>query len=279
MSQLFQENEKIKLMVCQQEDTLLHNHDFLEMVYVTEGKAVHTLNGKETIVRKGDYFIIDYNAFHKYTTIDHIKFEIINILFHPELIDKTLVNCFSFQDLINNYLIRFSYKTLINSPTNVIFFDDNKSIFALIEKLQYEYAEKRPGYLELMRSYLIEIIILTMRKINKENTDILYDDYSKFIIDYVEENYMKQITLTDMSIKLNFSLPYLCKRFKKDVGISFNEYLQKKRIEQSCRLIANTNKKFSEIAGLVGYNDLKFFNQVFKKHLKMTPREFKKLHQ
>jgi YesN/AraC family two-component response regulator len=62
------------------------------------------------------------------------------------------------------------------------------------------------------------------------------------------------------------------------MGMSFNEYLQKKRIEQSCRLISNTEKKITEIAEIVGYRDVKFFNQIFKKHLKMTPREFKKIH-
>ena len=260
-----------------QEDIQLHNHDFLEMVYVTKGKALHTLNNKKTMVEKGDYFIIDYNAFHQYNTVDNVKFEIINVLFKPEIIDKTLVHCYSFQDLINHYLIRFSHKTLEYSPTNIIYHDDDNLIYALIEKLQYEFDKKSPGYIELMRCYLIEIIINTMRRISKENANILYNDYSKYIIEYVEENYMKPITLTQISAKLNFSLPYMCKRFKNDVGVSFNQYLQKKRIEQSCRLISNTNKKISEIATLVGYSDIKFFNQVFKKHLKMTPRDYKKI--
>ncbi len=273
----FTEHEKISLMVCQHEDTVLHNHDFLEMVYVMNGSAIHTLNKEKTLVKQGDYFIIDYGAFHKYNAVGDGKFIIINILFKPEFIDKTLFNCLSFRDLINNYLIRFSYKSLEKSPTNIIYSDEDKSIHALVEKLQSEYSKKNPGYLELMRCYLIEIIIQTMRRISKEDTNIIYNDYSKYIIDYIEENYMKQITLTEISAKLQFSLPYICKRFKSDVGITFNEYLQKKRIEQSCRLIANTDKKFNEIAELVGYSDIKFFTQVFKKHLGMTPREFKKL--
>ena len=273
----FTENEKIRLMVCQQEDCTLHHHDFLEMVYVTEGSAIHTLNNEKTIVKKGDYFIIDYGAYHQYSTLEDMKFEIINTLFKPEFIDKTLFNCLSFQDLINHYLIRFSYKTLEKSPTNIIYCDDNKSIYTLIEKLQMEYIKKSPGYLELMRCYLIEIIIQTMRRINKEETSIIYNDYSKYIIDYIEENYMKQIFLTEISQRLNFSLPYISKRFKDDVGVNFRDYLQKKRIEQSCRLIANTEKKFTEIAELVGYNDIRFFNEIFKKHLNMTPREFKKM--
>jgi len=272
-------SEKITIMPIKQGDVSLHSHDFLELVYVTNGRAVHTLNDKTAIVKKGDYFIIDYGALHKYDTKDEYEFEIVNCLFRPEIIDKTLFNCFSFQNLINNYLIKFNYQSLNNVPTNYIFKDEDNSIKILIEKLAKEYEAKNPGYIELMRCYLIEIIIITMRKISKKDTDLIYNNYSEYIIKYVEENYMKPITLTDLSYELNFSLPYISKRFKNDMGVSFTEYLQKKRVEQGCRLIANTEKKMSEIAELVGYADVKFFNKVFKKQLKMTPRQFKKLHE
>lgn len=127
--------------------------------------------------------------------------------------------------------------------------------------------------MELMRCNLIEIIIRTMRKISrKEAGDI--NDLSRYILDYVSENYMNPVSLTDIGSRLNYSLPYICKRFSGGTGISFSACLQKKRIEQSCRLIANTDKKLGEIAGLVGYHDLKFFNRVFKKHLNMTPHRF-----
>jgi YesN/AraC family two-component response regulator len=279
MGNYFAGKESIALMARRQEDVKLHKHDFLEMVYVTKGKALHTLNEKETTVEMGDYFIIDYNAYHKYSVTDGVPFEIINILFKPEIIDKTLVNCRSFQDLINNYLIRFNYTTLKYVPTNVIYHDEDKSIYSLIEKLQKEFNKKSPGYLEVMRCYLIEIIIFTMRRITKENASAALDnDYSRYIINYVEENYMKPITLTAICKELNYSLPYISKRFKDDMSMPFSEYLQKKRMEQSCRLISNTDKKITEIAALVGYNDVKFFHKVFQKHLKMTPREYKKIH-
>ncbi|MDR0405766.1 MAG: AraC family transcriptional regulator [Clostridiales bacterium] len=271
-------DDKIKLITCAHKDTDTHNHEFLEMVYVTDGKAMHTLNGKKTVVKKGDYFIIDYKACHKYNAIDDKPYTIINCLFRPEFIDKTLVDCRGFQDLINNYLIKFSYQTLADSPTSVIFRDDDGAVLPLIARLQSEYAGKNQGYLEIMRCYLIEIIIKTMRKISRNDADELNHTQCRHITKYVDENYMKPITLSGLSAELNFSLPYLSKRFKNDAGVSFSAYLQKRRIEQSCRLIANTDKKISEIAELVGYNDVKFFNAVFKKHMKLTPREFKKFH-
>jgi hypothetical protein len=148
-------------------DTDLHNHDFMEMVYVTQGRAIHTLNSKETLICEGDYFIIDYGAYHKYTKISDCDYEIINVLFKPEFIDKSLIGCKSFRDLINNYTIKFSYTALQHDPTDIIYKDDNGLIYLLIQKLQDEYFNKGAGYLELMRCFLIEVIISTMRKIKK----------------------------------------------------------------------------------------------------------------
>ena len=70
-------DEKIILMELQQQDVAPHQHDFLEMVYVTEGRAMHTLNENEAVVKKGDYFIIDYGAVHQYKNIPKVRFEII----------------------------------------------------------------------------------------------------------------------------------------------------------------------------------------------------------
>ncbi len=264
-------------MVCDSKHTGLHKHDFLEMVYVIKGKAVHELNGTKTTIRAGDYFIIDYEAYHQYHSVGNREFVIINTLFKPQIVDKVLIHCRSFQDLINHYLIRFNYTMLEKSPTDFIFHDDDGSVLALIEKLQHEFKSKNSGYRELMRCYLLEIIIGTMRRISKKDPRNSYHDCCRYILDYVDENYMKPLTLTDISKELNFSLPYICRRFKNEVGMSFVDYLQRKRIEQSCRLILNTDKKIPDIAELVGYTDTKFFNQVFKKHLKMTPRNFKSI--
>jgi len=55
--------------------------------------------------------------------------------------------------------------------------------------------------------------------------------------------------------------------------------LQRIRIEQSCRLLENSDLRVSEIAARVGYENVKFFNQVFKQTVKLTPREFRKSRQ
>ncbi len=276
MNKSLRKDEKIKLLVYDQKENEYHSHDFLELVYILEGSGVHVLDGNRGIVRKGDCFIIDYGSFHQYHNLDHTRFKLINILFTPDMIDKTLVHCRSFYELTNNYMIRFQHTSHSSLPTHFVYHDRDGQVELLVRKLQAEYAAQPPGYLELMRCLLIEIIILLIRDICKQEENVLYHDSSEAVIRYVEENYMEPVTLTALSHRLNYSLPYLSKRFKEDTGMTFMQYLQKKRLEHSCRLLANTDQKVYEIAGLVGYNDIKYFCEIFQRYMKMSPKEYRR---
>lgn len=255
----------------------LHGHNFFEFVYVLEGRAMQIKNQISSVIKQGDYFIVDYGVTHMYHRVNGEKFKIINCMFRPKLIDETLENSSRFKDLVNNYLIRFSYKNIRQDPTDVVFQDtDKNTILGVLNKIVAEYEAKEVGYQEIIRSYLIVIIISMMRAVTPP--DIITDDNStQYIIDYIKANYMRPIKLSDFCSVLNYSLPYLSKKFKIDTGMSFIDYLQQIRIEQSCRLLANTDKKIEEIAMLVGYGNTPFFNNVFKKNLNMSPRMFRKL--
>ena len=253
-----------------------HSHEFLELAYIVEGEAIQVRDGKTTKIKKGNYFIIDYGSIHEYRIQKNCEMKLINCLFTPKFIDPSLGICRSFRELINNYLIRFSNNFSDINPTQTVFYDDDGFIKNKLDLMQNELTKKKAGYLELMRCSLIEIIIYTLRMITNKNTDILYKNYTNYIIDYINNNYCEPITLAEIAKDLNFSLSYLSKAFKADTGIGFNEYLQKTRIEKSCHLLSSSDLKIIEISQMVGYNDLCFFNRIFKKHLGHTPSEFRK---
>lgn len=252
-----------------------HTHDFLELAYFVEGEAEHILNGEKTIVRKGDYMILDYGAYHSYTSRGRLK--LINCLFHPAFIDKSLTYCRSFNNLLNHYLLKIQSGMLKTNPSNYIFHDEDETVFRLIQCMLEEFRDKRPGYLELIRCHLIELIIHTVRKVNDENHLLTQDNTSQIIMKKVNRDYMEHITLGSIAKELNYSLPHLSKKFKEDTGQGFEEYLQEVRIEHACRLLANTDKKISEVAELTGYRDVHFFNRVFRKKRNQSPGKFRNI--
>lgn len=265
----------INIHICGNSFTETHSHNFFELAYVTKGRAIHTLNGFEKMIGAGDFFILDYDANHSYYEADGNDFEVINCLFISEFIDNSLKNCTNFNEVVNNYMVKYSYNTTNISPANYIFHDEDGKILALLNNMLDEYKNKVSGYVEIMRCKLVEIIILAMRQ-NQTIPTSECNELCRFIIDYTENNITEKNILSQISKKVNFSIPYLSRKFKDEMGIPFSAYLKKYRVEQACRLLAHTNKTITEIAALVGYSDMKFFNFVFKQTLGMTPRDFRK---
>ena len=90
----------------------LHGHSFFEFVYVLEGNVLQTKNGKKSVLKQGDYFIVDNGISHMYSKINDKKFKIMNCLFLPKVIDESLENSCRFKDLVNNYLIGLRLKNI-----------------------------------------------------------------------------------------------------------------------------------------------------------------------
>jgi AraC family L-rhamnose operon transcriptional activator RhaR len=74
---------------------------------------------------------------------------------------------------------------------------------------------------------------------------------------------------------MTISENYFSKLFKEVAGINFSEYVQKVRIDEACRLLRETDLKVLEVALRVGFNDLKFFYDVFKKITGKTPGDYR----
>lgn len=272
MSRIFNIDKEILILKFKENGTNSHHHHFYELVYVLDGSAEQNIAGVKATVKKGDYYIIDYNTVHSYSNCR--DFRIINCLFKPEFIDKTLKGCDNFSKLITNYLIHFNYSILSKIPANNVFHDENGSIKMLFEAIYHESEQVKGGYVELMRCYLIEIIVLSLRSIHLPYR-IQTSKVTHNIIQYIRDHYAEHITLSSICSQLNFTVPYISKKFKEDTGLTFQQYLQNVRIEQSCRLLSETDKKITEIAHDVGYGDIKFFGELFKKAMNISPREFR----
>ena len=146
----------------------------------------------------------------------------------------------------------------------------------LLSRMQAEAQSREAGYTELLRCYLIEILLLTMRKLDDAQALATGQDISAFLTLYVAEHYMEELTLCDLAARLKYSLPYVSKRFKEDTGVNFVRYLQNYRVMQGCRLLVSSDRTLSEIAEMVGYHDVKFFSGLIKRETGLSPSEYRR---
>lgn len=95
---------------------------------------------------------------------------------------------------------------------------------------------------------------------------------------YIQENYMKPLTLEDVSAKVGFNTTYFCSLFKKDTGNTFLEYLYEIRMNKAKELLKETNLSIAVICEQVGYSDIKHFTKIFTKNSGLKPNEYRKLY-
>lgn len=94
-------------------------------------------------------------------------------------------------------------------------------------------------------------------------------------IAYMEENYHKKIGLRDLADALYLSPNYLSELFKRHTGENFSDYLLRLRMHHAKRYLANIQYKISDVAGLVGFSDSRYFSSTFKRFYGLTPLEYR----
>lgn len=108
-------------------------------------------------------------------------------------------------------------------------------------------------------------------KIKESSTSHL----ASLAVQYIMENYSKDITLGEVAKQLHVSSGHLSKVFREEIGDTFSRYLQDYRLSKAKDLLLTTNYKVYEIADWVGYNDVAHFSKSFKQSFGVSPNEFR----
>jgi YesN/AraC family two-component response regulator len=96
------------------------------------------------------------------------------------------------------------------------------------------------------------------------------------IIEYINTNFDKKITLEELSNKFFLHETYICSLFAKHLGKTYTQYVRELRMDKACELIKNTQISISRVATLSGYADYFYFNKLFKKNYGVTPSQYRK---
>ena len=263
-------------------ETKFHYHDFVEITYVASGSGFHVVNDKEYMVEKGDLFIINYDMWHGFYKKDNRSPLIVyNLLFTPDFLDDKLVDVIDYSSFPKTFLLK-GMVDHDNSKADLHIGVDHQVQFEnLISKIYMEYTLKPAGYLNMIRAYMIQLIIDIVRLMSKgsakDNTE--FTNILEEAIAYLHENYLGNISLDTVARKAFFSKNYFCKIFKQYTGMSVYELVHKLRIENACEMLKDNDSEMRivDIAMEVGYSDYKAFCLNFKKIMGMKPYEYKNM--
>jgi AraC-like DNA-binding protein len=129
------------------------------------------------------------------------------------------------------------------------------------------------GYLYLFLSQLIE-----QRGMDRpsDRTDTRKEVYVQKAVAYIGMNYSRKMSISELSRHIGLDRSYLGSLFKEYLGVSPQDYLIHFRMNKACELIKSDNLTIGDISRSVGYDDQLLFSKLFKKHLGVPPREYRK---
>ncbi len=118
--------------------------------------------------------------------------------------------------------------------------------------------------------------IFLMINDRSNHTKIASDTFIERILDFIKENYSEQLNLKQVAEKFHISYSYLSTLFSHNLGIGFNEYLNKIRIENAKQMLKSSEYTISEICEKSGYLDQSYFSKIFKKNTGFSPSSFRR---
>jgi len=245
-----------------------------ELVYVLSGKGEHLIAERRDKIESGCYLFLDSGIQHGYDVAEGNEIEIINLTFDFRALDLSPGGIHSLSELAGSYGV--AQGTPNDRPADDYSFKDTDGeIKELFFKIGRELEEKKPGYLQIAKGLILEILIKGFREYYDRASN-RYSEETEYILDRINKNYMLSPSLSEYAAELGRSVTYLSIKFKREVGIGFLDYLHAKRISEGRRLIAMTDESIEMIAERVGYSDTKRFREIFREKCGTTPREYRK---
>jgi AraC-like DNA-binding protein len=226
---------------------------------IKEGKGKYQVGDKVYELTKGQAFLIYPNVETTYIADGEEPWCYTWIGFHGYRCDEYLKGMgFSPDNLI----------VTLDEPEKVIEYMDN-----MIEAKELTLRD------ELIRmSSLMEIFAYFIDN-NKEKNEVERDYpssvYVKYAVDYMISHRREKIKIDEIARTIGISRGYLAGSFKKEMGVSPQEYLINFRMDYAASLLKKTSNPICDISAEVGYNDAMAFSKAFKQKFGMSPTAYR----
>lgn len=120
-------------------------------------------------------------------------------------------------------------------------------------------------------------IVLNLLEKNNINPEVVeFSQCVQSAIEYINNNINKKIELSDVSMHSFVSRSTLTNKFKKELGITVQDYIQRQKMFLAEQMLKNTGMSIAQISEHLGYSEQFYFSRCFKHNFGISPREYKK---
>lgn len=249
-----------------------HDHDFYEMVYISDGYCLHGMGGRMTLLMAGDLFIIPPGKTHRYMCNQDIK--LYNCMFTADAFGEMFGKLIAIPSV--NSLLSPSFDGFMHAHLEL---QERSAVTQLLEDMWLESTRRQPGWKVLVTSYGTSLLIQTSRIFQHHVTDMqekrTYMGYVTQALQYIDAHYQEELTIHDIAEHIGVSNDYFSRQFKQVTGIAPVEYLRRYRFARAMELLAS-GMSVTDVSHQVGFRNLCHFSREFKNQLGVTPSQYRK---
>ncbi|WP_409345004.1 helix-turn-helix domain-containing protein [Paenibacillus sp. MBLB4367] len=248
-----------------------HYHKEVEFLYIRSGvHGINTLN-RRYVLHPGDVMVLGSNQLHYGGKLSDE--DLVYIVLHVDLQPY-------FDPPMMMYYPHFSEVRHPLEMLNDMFREDDRlreEVAGYITRVHDEIEEKNKGYEIAAGIYIRHILLALLRGDKKEllqANDAEGAIILRPILEHVERHLSEKIDMEQVSKLANMSYFYFSKFFKKTMGLTFTEYINRKRIFRAEQLLLTSSLTITEIAETIGIENMAHFYEMFKRFNGCTPKRF-----
>ncbi|MFC5406255.1 AraC family transcriptional regulator [Cohnella soli] len=259
-----------------------HCHEFIEFVYVAEGTGYHEYRGSTYRISEGDVFVIEPETVHSYRAETAMLFY--NVLFLPGILAAELAAMAKVTPFVDFFYVEPFLRHTVQFQAHLILqADERLQMRTLLGRLEDEYESKNAGYRTLVKTKLLEIFVFLSRCYDnwvKKPLTTLTDEQKvmRHVCDFIRLHCGQPLTLPQVSQLCGMSHAAFTAKFKQHTDMTFIEFRNAARTDAACKQLAESEDKILQVALDAGFEDVSFFNKMFKKNVGVTPREYRELY-
>ena len=253
-----------------------HTHNYIEVIYMCQGRTTHIINGKEVVLEEGDLLLLNQNAVQEIMPAGKEDIAV-NFIVLPEFLDTA----FSMMGDEENQLRDFLVGALSgrDGETSWMYFHvaDILPVQNLIENMVwtifYDSSNKR-------RCTQITMGLLFLQLLNcmdkMETGGSKYDaEITAAVLSYINEHY-KNGTLSELAGQMGYDVYWLSREIRRRTGRTYKELLQEKRMQQAVYMLINSEIPVTDVIESVGYDNTSYFYRKFRERYGVSPKEYRK---
>lgn len=245
-----------------------HWHSAMEVMYVLEGEVDVTVGGQTTVLLPGDVYLVDCAVPHSTKSLDGNKAVLIQIPY--PLLERYIPDISS---------RRFGFDCHSQSPivrTKIL------QLIEIIKQMQIVFEVKPDGEILRFNSLVFELLFQIYHNFSQEMETVEAQKENRTfgriqtILDYLDSNYSSPISLDEISKVACLQKEYFCHFFKKNMGITYTNYLNDLRLSKIRDDLVDTDLPVKLILEKHGFTNYKLFRKMFGETFGCTPTTYRK---